>query len=376
MTPLDERLRHASARSQERVHRSRVRKLERVWGRLAPSSPPRIAALAVDSSTDRHTQRDVLRALGLEGDEFAERIFARCGVERRQIKLDPEFLALNIQGRTERVEDELFERAVQTISRLGVDPGQIGAVFTSSLWSLGCPSLAHRLVEHLEMDPATDKYHITGVGCASAVPLLRLAGQTLQAAPHRQVLVVAAESMSSIMMPGSAEDPRAKTVGSAIFGDGCAATLLSGDPVAPGPLILASQVHHIAGTLDSVSVTASPGDSYLQLARELPDLAAAGLGELLERFLRANRLDRADIDHWVVHPGGRRIIESVRDALALSDEDVATSWQALADNGNVGTPAIFYVLNSTMERRPAAGELGVAVTIGPGVTAGLMLLQW
>jgi predicted naringenin-chalcone synthase len=206
------------------------------------------------------------------------------------------------------------------------------------------------------MDPTTDKYHITGVGCASAVPLLRLASQTLPGHPGKHSLVVAAESMSSILMPATADDPRAKTVGSAIFGDGCAAALVSAAEEAQGPVILASQVHQIGGTLGAVSLTLSPQDSHLHLARELPDLAAAGLGELVADFLRRHRTERADVDHWIVHPGGRRIIECVQDALELSREDVGVSWDALADHGNVGTPSILYVLKSTIDARRPRSE--------------------
>ncbi len=83
------------------------------------------------------------------------------------------------------------------------------------------------------------------------------------------------------------------------------------------------------------------------------------------------------MDHWILHPGGRRIVECARDALGLDDADVAVSWRALADHGNVGTPSIFYVLDSTIrERRPGPGEHGLAVTIGPGISVGLMLLQF
>ena len=74
---------------------------------------------------------------------------------------------------------------------------------------------------------------------------------------------------------------------------------------------------------------------------------------VVERFLRRNHLERSDIDHWIVHPGGRRIIENVQTALELSSEDVATSWSALADHGNVGTPSILYVLKDTIERYAA-----------------------
>jgi alkylresorcinol/alkylpyrone synthase len=340
-------------------------------------SGPRIAALAVADSETVLSQAQVLKRLGLEGDEFAEGIFARSGVQRRHLELSDEFLARGLQDRTPQVERELLERSIRAVDALQVDPQEIGTVISASLYSLGVPTLAHRLIDHYAMDPTTDKYHITGVGCASGVPLMKLASQTLNDHPERKTLVVAAESMSSTLMRATPNDPKAKTVGSAIFGDGCAAALLSRDPRAGGPAILASQVHQIADTHDAVSLHFSNQDSYLHLARELPDLAGAGLPAVAESFLRRNHLEHSDIDHWIVHPGGRRIIENVQTALELSREDVATSWSALAEHGNVGTPSIMYVLKDTIERyQPEPGERGLMVTIGPGVTVGLMLLGW
>lgn len=361
----------------ERLHGVHPLSRERAPRRVGRSAGPRIAGLAVANGDSPLTQSEVLQRLGLAGDEFAERIFARCGAQRRHLDLSDELLARSAQGRTERVEDELLRRSLQAVERLELDPGSIGTLLTSSLYSLGGPTLAHRLVERLRLDPATDKYHVTGVGCASAVPLMRLAAQALHGHPHKQVLIVAAESMSSLLTRAGDGDPRAKTVGASIFGDGCAAALLSAEPDDDGPLIRASQVHQIPDSLHAVSISASEHDAYLHLARELPEIAAAGLDDLLGAFLRARNVRREAIDHWIVHPGGRRVVEGVRDALALDDEDVALSWRTLAEHGNVGTPAIFYVLQSTIEqRRPGPGELGLVVTIGPGVTIGLMLLQW
>jgi predicted naringenin-chalcone synthase len=357
-----------------------VATLPRVGGRARGSSPrigPRIAGLTVSNSDATHSQAEVLARLGLTGDEFAERIFARCGVEHRHLNLSDDFLAGTLQARTAVVEEELMHHSLLAIEQLGIDPQRIGTVVTSSLYSLGLPTLAHRLVDHYPMNPTTDKYHITGVGCASAVPLMRMAANSLHQHPGKDSLVVAAESMSSILMRATDEDPRAKTVGSALFGDGCAAAVLSNDPDADGPTIVASQVHHIGGTLGAVSLACSAEDSYLHLARELPDLAGAGLLRVTENFLRQSDLERADIDHWMVHPGGRRIIENVQSALELSDAQTAISWEALANHGNIGTPSIFYVLQDTVAHcNPQPGEHGLAVTIGPGVTVGLMLLQW
>ena len=77
-----------------------------------------------------------------------------------------------------------------------MDPQEVGTVISASLYSLGCPTLAHRLVDHYQMDPTTDKYHLTGVACASGVPLMRLAAQTLREHPGSTRWCVAAESMS------------------------------------------------------------------------------------------------------------------------------------------------------------------------------------
>lgn len=345
--------------------------------RLTHHASPRIAALSVVDSPSTLSQREVLEHLGLAGDEFAEGIFARCGVRRRQLELaNADFLGGTLQGRTAQVEDQLLRFAIDAVDQLQLDPRQIGTVISASLYSTGCPTIAHRLVDHYAMDSTTDKYHVVGVGCASAVPLLRLAAQALHGDTVGQALVVAADSMSSILMPAAEQDPKAKTVGSAIFGDGCAAALLSHNAEV-GPAIVASEVHQIAGTLDAVSLALAPADSYLHLACELPDLAGEALAELVDRFLEQNELDVRAIDHWIVHPGGRRIIEAVQAALSLSDDDVAVSWRMLAERGNVGTPSIFYVLNDTVaQRAPISGERALAVTIGPGVTVGLMLLRW
>lgn len=344
---------------------------------LAPVLGPRISRLEIVDPETSFSQDEVLALLGMRGDEFAERIFSRCGVHRRRLNLSGDVLATTLQGRTAKIEDDLFGYAVTAVQRMGVDPREIGTVVTATLYSLGGPTLAHRLVDHFGMAPDTDKYHVVGVGCASAVPLMRLLSQSLSHHPGKLGLVVAAESMSGILMGARADDAKAKVVGSAIFGDGCAAALLAEDPGAEGPEILATKVHQIAGTLDAVSLELAPGDSYLHLDRDLPDVAAADLGELADGFLDSAGLDCTEIDHWIVHPGGRRIIDCVQSALSLSDEDVAVSREVLANHGNIGTPSIFYVLHQAIEQRePGRGERGLVVTVGPGITVGLMLLQW
>ena len=336
---------------------------------------PRISRLVVSEHSTALSQREVLSLLELDGDEFAERVFDRAAVATRSLGLRTMTLARTLQGRTQWTEDQLFAEAVETVELLGVDPAEIGTVVTASLYSLGGPTLAHRLVEQFRMDPATDKYHVVGVGCASAVPLFRLVVSSLANHPGKKGLVVAAESMTGLLSRASADDHRAKTVGSAIFGDGCAAALI--EHGTSGPTIVASKVHQIEDTLGIVRMELSDDDSYLHLDRDLPEVAAAGLPALVDEFLDSAGLRRDEIDHWIIHPGGRRILERAGAALSLTSEQLEISYDVLSTRGNVGTPSIFYVLSETITRRlPGAGEWGLMITVGPGVTVGLMLLAF
>ena len=337
----------------------------------------RVSEIAVANPASSYTQEEMLALLGLAEDQFAQTIFARCGVERRHFELTPDTLATTLQERTAQTEEQLQRLAIEAVDRLDVDPAQIGTIVTATYYSLGGPTLAHRLLEHYGMDPATDKYHVVGVGCASAVPLFKLASQSMRDHPGKHALVVAAESITGFMTAVEADDEQVKTVGSSLFGDGCAAAVLTNGASTAGPSIDAARQHQIEGTLGTVHFRLDADDSFMQIGRELPKLARRQLRELVDAFLAEHDLGVEQIDQWIVHPGGRGIIDSVQHALELSDDEVAVSRDVLARFGNMGTPSSFYVLRETIARRaPQPGERGLMVTIGPGVTVGLMLLSW
>jgi alkylresorcinol/alkylpyrone synthase len=347
--------------------------------RLRETRGPVIAGLAVSHPEPSFTQGQMLALLGLDGDDFAHSIFARSGVRTRRMFVSEESVRASLQARAAQTEEHVLELALAALGRLDFDPAEIGVLVTAGYWSLGGPTLGHLIMEQLELGAGTDKYHVTGVGCASAVPLLRLAGQALRERPGEGALVIGSECVSGFMTRARPGDERTKVVGSALFGDGCGAAFLSlGDgPANAGPEILASAVHQVPGTLDQVRFAVSQEDSFMRLGRELPAITEAGLPALVDDFLEPHGLDTSSIDHWLLHPGGRGILEGAQRGLGLSDEQVAASARVLAEYGNTGTASSFFVLRETERMRaPAADELGLLVSIGPGVTVGLMLLSW
>jgi predicted naringenin-chalcone synthase len=341
-------------------------------------APARLCGLATATPPTAFSQAELLALLDLDEDEFATAVFGRTGVATRHLEVTPETVTATLQERTPATEEQLMRLAVEAVERLELDPSEVGVVVTSTYYSLGGPTLAHRLVDHLGLDPATDKYHVVGVGCASAVPLFRLAIGCLRGLPGRKALVVAAESISGFLTAAQPGDERVKAVGSALFGDGCAAALLDGGPdAAGGPVILASAVHQVPETLDAVRFRVTGGDSHMDISRELPALAEGAAAGLAQRFLSRHGLTVADVDHWLLHPGGRGIVEALQRGLRLSDRQVAPSVAVLERFGNVGTPSGLFVLaQAVRERSPASGERALMITVGPGVTVGLMLIEW
>ncbi len=281
---------------------------------------PTIAGLATATPERSLDQAQVLDLLGLGGDTAAREIFASCGVITRGLEITPESLATTLQDRTPATEEQLLRLATRAVDTLDLASHEVGVVVTANYYSLGGPTLAHRLVDHYELRSDTDKYHVVGVGCASAVPLLRLAAQALRDRPGEQALVVAAESVSGFLCPVAPGDEKVKIVGSALFGDGAAAALVSLEPNASGPRVVATEVHQLPDTLDAVRFAVGDQGSHMEIARELPAIAETEVPVLVHDFLARHELGIAAIDHWPVHPGGRGILDALRAGLGLSAE--------------------------------------------------------
>jgi 3-oxoacyl-[acyl-carrier-protein] synthase III len=118
---------------------------------LAPVTPEhgsaalaQLCGLALSTPSTSFTQDELLPLLGLAADPFAQSIFARSGVRKRHLALDPETLATSLQGRTEATEEQLLRLALEATSRLAFEPEEIGLVLTATYYSLGGPTLAHR----------------------------------------------------------------------------------------------------------------------------------------------------------------------------------------------------------------------------------------
>jgi alkylresorcinol/alkylpyrone synthase len=117
------------------------------------------------------------------------------------------------------------------------------------------------------------------------------------------------------------------------------------------------------------------------LAASVADVVRKHLEKDVAGFLEDCGLGMDAVTHWISHPGGPRVLEAVQDSLSLPDGALRHSWASLAQVGNLSSSSVLQVLAATVEEvrgadRPATGEYGVLLAMGPGFCAELVLLQW
>jgi alkylresorcinol/alkylpyrone synthase len=176
------------------------------------------------------------------------------------------------------------------------------------------------------------------------------------------------------------DDPSpANVVGSALFGDGAAALVARGgrNQVRPGgPTVVATRSRFYPGTERAMGWDVTSGGFRIVLDPGIPDIVSAHLAEDIDDFLADHDLTRSDIETWVCHPGGPKILDTITQTLGLPKDALDLSWNSLAEVGNLSSSSILHVLEDTRKRRPRDGAWGLMFALGPGFCAELVLLRW
>ena len=97
----------------------------------------------------------------------------------------------------------------------------------------------------------------------------------------------------------------------------------------------------------------------------------------VDAFLSDQQLSRSDIQRWIAHPGGPKVLQALQDGLDLSRDDLRISWECLAHAGNLSSASVIMILSETLRKNPGrAGDRGLMMAMGPGFCSELLLLRW
>jgi alkylresorcinol/alkylpyrone synthase len=262
-----------------------------------------------------------------------------------------------------------------------IAPAEVSLIVSVSCTGFQIPAVDAYVADALGMGPRLARLPITESGCAGGVVGLARARDYLVAHPDRVAVVLAIEFASLTFQRW--DKSATNVVSTAIFGDGAAAVVLVGMEHPRGRERRAGQ----ARIVDAESVF-FPGTTHLMgfhlrnhglqiiLDRELAPFVRRHVGEVVSGFLSSRGLGRADITRWILHPGGRRIIEVMSERLGLAPEDLAATEKVLSEHGNMSSVTVLFVLDELLRGGGLrCGEKGVLGAFGPGFGAEFALLE-
>jgi len=139
--------------------------------------------------------------------------------------------------------------------------------------------------------------------------------------------------------------------------------------------VIDSRSHLYPDSLRTMGWDIGSDGLQLVLSPDVPEVVGRYLRDDVTGFLRAHDLTIDDIQTWVSHPGGPKVIEAIVDSLGLPDDALELTWRSLAQIGNLSSSSVLHVLRDTMSKHPAPGP-GVLMAMGPGFCSELVLLQW
>lgn len=256
------------------------------------------------------------------------------------------------------------DAARRALADAGLEGSDIDTVVTVSSTGVATPGLEARVAGELGFRPGIERVPVFGLGCAGGVSGLSIAARLAQSRPGSNVLLVVVETCTLSFR--SDQLTKANIVATALFGDGAAALVLRAEPGGLAEVESSAQ-HTWPGTLEIMGWSVDREGLGVVFDRAIPPFAEAEFGPAAEGMLERCGLSAADIQRFVCHPGGAKVVAALEHALALPQGLLEDERAVLAEYGNMSAPTVFFVL----ERALSTGlpKRTMLTAMGPGFSA-------
>lgn len=351
---------------------------------------PRIAAVGTALPPDRWAQADTYAYLAERVPAYdqalVKRVFMRAGIDYRHVAFVPDRLdpapdaGSAIVAFAENATALAAEAGRKALDRAGLTAEEVDLLCVVTSTGYLCPGVAARIAPQLGLRRDAARTEVVGAGCAGALPGLQRGHDYLMAHPQRRALVICVEICSTCLY---VDDDLETIVGNAICADGAAAVLLEGAEAArvrgdgAGPAIGHFATASDPECLDRVGFAHRNGNLRIILSKDIPDLAGGLVKDAVTGAAAQAGAGPDGIGTWVVHSGGRRVLDRLSEAMDFDPDVLAVSRDVLRAHGNMSSPTVLFVLAETLDRQMAdKSRPGAMVALGPGLVAEAALLYW
>jgi predicted naringenin-chalcone synthase len=265
------------------------------------------------------------------------------------------------------------QAAARAMESAGVTARDVDAVIISTCTGYLCPGLSSYVSERLGLSRDVLGLDLVGQGCGAALPNMRTGEALIAGRRARHVLSISVEICSAAMY---LDDDAGVLISACLFGDGAGAAILSAEP---GPRERTIE-WKTAGTFlsaedrEELRFEKRGGMLRNMLSPLVPALAGKHVEAVMHAVLARADVDRADINAWILHAGGREILAAVQERLGITEHDTRWSAAVLHDYGNVSSPCVYFVLEAALNEQ-APGGLWYMSSFGAGFSCHGALLE-
>jgi len=340
---------------------------------------PRVLSVATALPPHRVGQAEV--------KEFARGMFGE--VYRDMERLTPIFDNVHVENRHFCVPIEWFEQdhtfpeknalyvehalglsekaARRALDKSGVDPGEVGAIFFVSTTGISTPSLDSKLIFRLGLPGHTRRVPIWGLGCSAGAAGLARASEYARLYPDQTVLLVGVELSGLTFQRG--DRSKSNLISTSLFADGATAVFLGG-PRASGLEVLGSYSTTWPDTEGVMGWELVETGLKVQLSKSVPVIVQEKFRPNLEEACGALGVEFEEIKHFVLHPGGAKVLDAFEEVLGLEPGGLTLSRDVLRECGNMSSVTVLFILERFLASADfAPGDLGVLSAMGPGFSA-------
>jgi len=259
-----------------------------------------------------------------------------------------------------------------------VDDFGITHLITVTCTGIFAPGLDAELVEELKLPGDIFHTSINFMGCNAAFHALKLGDMIAKTDVNAKVLIVCVELCTLHFQPKNNHD---NLLSNTIFGDGAAAVIIVSDKEV-------KQDHHKGmAIMGFYSLLLNKGKELLRwnitpvnfemvLDARIPEFIGDELDQVILNAGRKLNIMPESIDKWAIHPGGKKILDTIKKQLRLSDADLQYSYKVLDEFGNMSSPTILFVLNELMQAEHKSDETIFSIGFGPGLSIETAILSY
>ena len=213
----------------------------------------------------------------------------------------------------ENAVDLLESCAREALDEAGLAPPDVGGLVVVSSTGIATPGLDALLMERLDVPREALRLPIFGLVCVGGVLGLSRASELVRAEPGRRILLLVVELCGLTFRAN--DFSKSNIVATALFGDGAGAVVVAGE--GDGPAVVASGEHTWRDSLGVMGWDVRDDGLAVVFSRDIPTHVRTKMPEVTSNYLERQEICIGDIDEFVCHPGGAKVVSALEEVFAL-----------------------------------------------------------